>query len=133
MRRVQADQWAAFCAERTEVAFAPIYEATKGLVFTLCYRILRNEDDARDAFQSAYARLIAAAADPREASTIDDVDPWLARTAVREADSLRKRRARRSRREQIVDKLPSTPAPGGIPARTDARPGGPLLLAGMTD
>ena len=49
MSRIKADQWAAFCAERSEVAFTPIYEATKGLVFTLCYRILRNEDDARDA------------------------------------------------------------------------------------
>ena len=50
----EQNTWAAFQARPCEKTFRPIYDKTEALVYTLCYRILNNEEDARDAFQSAY-------------------------------------------------------------------------------
>ncbi len=58
------DLWEAFRSDPSEEPFRPLYEETKALVYTICRRILRNPEDATDAFQSAYCRLLAFAQDP---------------------------------------------------------------------
>ncbi|MCX7013124.1 MAG: sigma-70 family RNA polymerase sigma factor [Candidatus Sumerlaeota bacterium] len=127
MDRIEPDRWAAFRADPTEEAFRPLYERTKALVYTVCRRILRDEDDALDAFQGAYARLLALARAPVKSTAsipstpstssipstpstppfpATDLDALLCRLAIREADSLRRRRARRIRREAAMAEPP---------------------------
>jgi RNA polymerase sigma-70 factor (ECF subfamily) len=97
------EPWKAFAREPTEAAFGPLYEATKRLVWTLCARLLPNHEDASDAFQSAYSRILALARDPALSREVEDVSGTLCRIAIREADALRKRRARRAARETALD------------------------------
>src|SRR5688500_16086572 len=52
-----ASAWREFCRQQTEDSFALFHEASKALVWSVCYRVLRNEEDASDAFQSTYLRL----------------------------------------------------------------------------
>ena len=56
-----AEAWREFSRERTEASFAPIYDATHRRVYAVCRMTLVNEEDALEAFQSAYARVVAAA------------------------------------------------------------------------
>jgi DNA-directed RNA polymerase specialized sigma24 family protein len=58
MTGIDPATWAAFCAVPSEEHFTPFYEQSKGLVWTLCRRILRDEDETQDAFQGVYARLL---------------------------------------------------------------------------
>jgi RNA polymerase sigma-70 factor (ECF subfamily) len=97
------ESWKAFTREPTEATFGPLYESTKRLVWTLCARLLRNHDDASDAFQSAYCRILALARDPVLSGQVEDVSGTLCRLAIREADALRKRRARRAAREAVLE------------------------------
>jgi RNA polymerase sigma factor (sigma-70 family) len=97
--------WEAFVRQPDERSFEPLYEATKRLVFTLCARTLRDPEDAADAMQMTYARLVAYA---RE-GTPPDLDQIVYRTAVREAQNLRARRARLQRREVDVEDLSDRP------------------------
>lgn len=55
----------AFRDNPSEATFRPVYEATKDLVYTICYRALRSEDDAGDALQGVYGRLLAWARESR--------------------------------------------------------------------
>ena len=59
MNRVATDAWQTFCSDPTDANFNAFYETTRALVYTLCFRVLRNEDDALDAFQSSFCRLLA--------------------------------------------------------------------------
>ena len=121
MMRIDPAAWTAFCADPAEEHFGPFYEQSKGLVWTLCRRILRDEDEAQDAFQGVYARLLvharqtgaAAAGDP--SATIGRI---IYQAAIREANRLRLRRHRRSQREVVMDAL--TPQPAGDPSARDA-------------
>ncbi|HLU47577.1 MAG TPA: sigma-70 family RNA polymerase sigma factor, partial [Planctomycetota bacterium] len=99
------DLWQDFVRAPSDESFRPLYEATKRLVWTLAIRILRDPNDATDAFQGAYSRLVALARDERAAAAIvddDDLARLVARATVREADRIRKRRARRKARERLV-------------------------------
>ncbi|MCX7015863.1 MAG: sigma-70 family RNA polymerase sigma factor [Candidatus Sumerlaeota bacterium] len=109
---IRPQTWEAFRAYPAEETFRPLYEESKALIYTICRRILRNDEDAADAFQAAYCRLMALARDPNEARAIDDAGAVLRRFAIREADSLRKRRERRARREVAVEELPHAPDAG---------------------
>lgn len=102
MSSVTPEQWADFCREPNETTFAPIYAATRALVYTICYRLLRNEDDALDALQSAYARLITTARDPKTALRVSQPETLAGQLAWREAAALKVRRSRRARREVAV-------------------------------
>ena len=93
------DAWRAFAREPTEMRFQPLYEGTKRLVWTLAVRILRHPEDAADAFQSSYARLIEEARGPAGAAPPEDLVGFICRIAIREADRIRKRRARRGSKE----------------------------------
>ena len=102
-----------FLRNPNEETFGPLYESTAPLVFTICRRILRRQEDAQDAFQATYTRLLALA---REGGKDAELDPsrLLSRLAAREADALRQRRNRRARKEIAMDALP--PAPQTTPA-----------------
>ena len=78
-----------------EREFEKLYEAGKNIVWSVCFRILRDEDDARDAFQSAWRRIVE---EIRSNDSISGIpfEKIAARCAVREAENLRKRRSRRS-------------------------------------
>src|SRR5690606_1410485 len=95
-------------------------EGTRGLVFTICHAVLRDEDEALEAFQGAYERMVAAASTGSpEARALDDVGKFAGRMASLEADKLRKRRVRRARKEIVVEQVPdiadtATGAPGAI-------------------
>ncbi|MFC1601080.1 hypothetical protein ACFL34_01860 [Candidatus Sumerlaeota bacterium] len=91
------EAWEAFCRNPDEGTFAPVYEQMRRLVYTICRRILRNEDDTLDAFQSTYCRLLALAREAADEKPTLALEPRQLVTglAVREADSLRKRRQRR--------------------------------------
>jgi DNA-directed RNA polymerase specialized sigma24 family protein len=58
--------WTNFCARPTEETFGPLYDATRALVYTLCLRILRDREAARDAFQAVYCRLLEVARGRRQ-------------------------------------------------------------------
>jgi RNA polymerase sigma-70 factor (ECF subfamily) len=117
--------WRAFCLDPGEVTFRPVYREIAPLVYTLCRRILRDEDDARDAFQAAHLRLIALARSEGETLAAMDMARTVSRLAVREADALRRRRRRRRLREVLVDIMPnapsSTPSPQQIAADNQLR------------
>jgi RNA polymerase sigma-70 factor (ECF subfamily) len=119
------ESWKAFTREPAEETFGPLYESTKRLVWTLCARLLRNHEDASDAFQSAYSRLLAIARDPALAREVEDAGGTLCRLAVREADALRKRRARRAARETVLDEeaivKAKLPPPEEAAARREVR------------
>lgn len=92
------EAWRAFAHDPDEAAFAPIYEATRGIAMAVCRRVLRDEEDALDAFQATYARLLLEARDrPKELASATGAGP-VPRLAGLEANALRKRRARASRR-----------------------------------
>jgi RNA polymerase sigma-70 factor (ECF subfamily) len=107
--------WKAFRQKPDEETFAPLYERSEGLVYSISIRILRNEEDARDAVQSAYCRLLAIARGLEPVSDIETPDSLVQRIAVREATNLRKRRARRQYREAAMDILQSVEG-GGLSA-----------------
>lgn len=93
--------------------FEALYERCAPLVWTLCRRILRDAEDAQDAFQSAWCRIASredAAEFPDEAGLPGEAA--IRRIAIREADALRKRRSRRSRREIAIEGIGEAPAPG---------------------
>jgi RNA polymerase sigma-70 factor (ECF subfamily) len=69
-------------------------------VYTLCYRMLGNEDDAQDAMQAAFVRAFRGLAGFRSESSLKT---WLYRIAVNESVSLL--RKRRGSPETLSDTL----------------------------
>ncbi len=70
-----------------EMAFAAIVERHGGMVFHACRRLLRDENDARDAFQATFLMLV------RKAGSLwvaDSIGPWLHRVACRAAGRVRR-------------------------------------------
>lgn len=107
MSQTIEELWHAFCRQPDEAAFAPIYRHTRALVWTLCCRILGNPEDARDAFQATYCRLLAEIQAGGLKGDASPTTPQLIyRLAVREAHNLRLRRARRTQREITMESLP---------------------------
>ncbi len=106
--------WRSFIEQPEEEGFRVLYDAAAPLVYTICLRITRCRDDAEDAFQGTFCRLIAEARErPR-----GDARKLISRTAVREADALSKRRNRRHRREASMDHIQSSEAAGNPDAQT---------------
>jgi RNA polymerase sigma factor (sigma-70 family) len=119
---IDREIWKAFCLDPCEGTFAPVFEATHRLVFAICFRVLREPEEASDAFQSTYAHLLAAAArEDGEAIGERDVKREICRCAFREADRLRKRRVRRARREIDVSQLHFLTDATELPDRAAAR------------
>ena len=82
--------WSEFCRNPCEDTFRPLYESTKAVAYTISYSILRNKEDAADALQSAYCRLLALSSDTDAATSVADADSLVRRLAAREADNLRR-------------------------------------------
>ncbi|MBN1886259.1 MAG: sigma-70 family RNA polymerase sigma factor, partial [Candidatus Krumholzibacteriota bacterium] len=135
MTRLQLETWSAFCEDPTETTFERLYEESSALVYTMALRILGDEEDARDAFQSTYCRLLLLARQTRESRQVEDAAALVCRLAVREADALRQRRRRRSRKEVAVDIEPVAKDPRHSPAddahRRDVRRRVAALVAAL--
>jgi RNA polymerase sigma-70 factor (ECF subfamily) len=96
-----------------EETFAPLFEAQRDLVWRICLKILRSHEDAEEAFQSTWARLLHIAHHPQHQPPLHGgPDGLLARLATLEADALRKRRGRRANREVVMPDLPDSPSAG---------------------
>lgn len=118
MSDLPQNPWRDFLATPGEATFASVYNQTRALVWTLCVRILGNYEDAHDAFQDTWSRLLAevqAGQFPGNGAIIgadgeEVCRQGLYRLAVREAQNLRRRRARRAGKEVAVEILNATPS-----------------------
>ncbi|MBX3727857.1 MAG: sigma-70 family RNA polymerase sigma factor [Candidatus Sumerlaeia bacterium] len=96
-----------------EETFAPLFEAHRNLVWRICLKILRSPEDAEEAFQSTWARLLHIAHHPQHRPPLrGGPDGLMAHLAILEADALRKRRGRRANREVVMPDLPDSPSAG---------------------
>ncbi|MGB2710163.1 MAG: sigma-70 family RNA polymerase sigma factor, partial [Conexibacter sp.] len=89
-RRFSSDErLAALVARGDAHAFTLLYERHRGALYRYCRSIVRNEEDAQDALQSAVMRaLVAMQTSERDIA----VRPWLFRIVHNEAVSLLRRR-----------------------------------------
>lgn len=85
-----------------ESAFEQLVRSTSGRLLAAARRLLRNEEDARDAVQSAFIRAFQSLGRFREESRLST---WLHRILVNEA--LMKLRSKKGNEESIEDLLPS--------------------------
>src|SRR3954447_17361032 len=77
-------------------ALAERFEANRGRLRSVAYRMLGSRDEAEDAVQEAWLRLSRA-----DTSAVDNFDGWLTTVVARIClDTLR---ARKSRREEPLD------------------------------
>ncbi|MBN9118172.1 MAG: RNA polymerase sigma factor [Planctomycetes bacterium] len=107
-RALRADEAAAlpdselvgrFAERRDEAAFAALVRRYGGLVFGVCRRVLRHEQDAEDAFQATFLVLARDAAFVRRAGAIGN---WLYGVAHNVARKARANRVRRTAKEQTA-------------------------------
>jgi len=101
-----ADLWERYVQDRDEAAFEILVRRHGPMVLGVCRRILRNEQDAEDAFQATFLVLVRRAASLQSPSTIAN---WLHGVACRTALEARSAAARRRDREAMV--LPRTVMP----------------------
>src|SRR5258708_1222516 len=101
----------AFALRRDDSAFATLVQRHGPLVWGVCRRILRHEQDAEDAFQATFLVLA------RKAGSVpwrDDIGNWLYAVALRVARRARGRRERDRQREQtglVADPAVGDPDP----------------------
>jgi len=90
-----ADLWERYVHGRDEAAFETLVRKHGPMVLGVCRRVLRNEQDAEDAFQATFLVLVRNAASLRSPRTIAN---WLhgvaRRTALEARSSAAKRRAK---------------------------------------
>jgi RNA polymerase sigma factor (sigma-70 family) len=98
-----ADLWERYVRERDEAAFEALVRTHGPMVLGLCRRILRNEQDAEDAFQATFLVLVRKAASLRSPRTLAN---WLHGVARRTALEARNAAAKRRAKEAAV--LPRT-------------------------
>jgi len=95
-----------------ESAFEQLVRSTSGRLLAAARRLLRNEEDARDAVQSAFIRAFQSLSRFREESRLST---WLHRILVNEA--LMKLRSRARAEEESIDPLLPTFVPDGHQTR----------------
>jgi RNA polymerase sigma factor (sigma-70 family) len=103
-----------FAAGHDEVAFAALVRRHQRLVLGVCRRVLRQEQDAEDAFQATFLVLARKAGSVRWE---ESVGGWLHQVARRIAREARERVGRRRARERSVAALPDVAAPQDGAAR----------------
>ena len=98
-----AGLWERYVRERDEAAFETLLRKHGPMVLGVCRRILRNEQDAEDAFQATFLVLVRKAASLSSPRTLAN---WLHGVARRTALEARSSAARRRAREAAL--LPRT-------------------------
>src|SRR6516225_5407667 len=88
-----------FAACRDESAFTALLSRHGPMVLRVCRRVLRQEQDAEDAFQAAFLVLARNAGSIQNRDTVGD---WLHGVAYRTAMTTRRGRARRRSHEARV-------------------------------
>jgi RNA polymerase sigma factor (sigma-70 family) len=101
-------------ARRDEAAFAALVARHGPLVLGVCGRLLRQREDAEDAFQATFLVLARKAADLRAGAPLGN---WLYGVASRLARHARRARGRRQTHERLS--LPR-PRPADVPAEAEA-------------
>ena len=124
--------WVAFCRQPGDATFAEMFEASKGLVFSICTRMLRDNEDASDALQLVYCHLLETARFDPAAESLDIEE--LSRTlAERESKTILKRRERAVARHAPVDLLDFVATDGPSPADAASTAQVRDILASMVD
>lgn len=104
--QIQSNEaWAAFCREPSDDKFRLFYEATRGLVFAIGYRVLISEEDVEDLFQNVYRELFELARSTNGAAEIENVDDYVRKLAQRIASTRKQQRYRESIRTVYVADL----------------------------
>src|SRR5580704_15901178 len=98
-----AELWKRYLQEQDESAFEILVQRHGPMVLGVCRRILRNEQDAEDAFQATFLVLVRRAASIQSPTTIGN---WLYGVAHRTALEARNATARRHAKESLI--LPRT-------------------------
>jgi RNA polymerase sigma factor (sigma-70 family) len=102
----EADLWQRYVHERDEAAFETLVRRHGPMVLAVCRRILRNEQDAEDAFQATFLVLVRRAGSLHSPSTIAS---WLHGVAYRTALQARRAAARRRVKEAMALPRPVSP------------------------
>jgi RNA polymerase sigma factor (sigma-70 family) len=97
-----------FAAECDEVAFADLVRRHGPMVLAACRRVLRQEQDAEDAFQATFLTLARKAAGLHWG---DSVGPWLYEVAYKVACVARRQAVRRRERERRAAVPEARPGP----------------------
>jgi RNA polymerase sigma factor (sigma-70 family) len=95
-----------FALRRDEAAFEALLQRHAPLVLGVCRRVLRDEQDAEDAFQATFLVLV------KKAGSLDrqgSLAPWLYTVAYHAALRAREQAARRRREERQVLRMPAAP------------------------
>ena len=96
------DRFTARGGEMAELAFTALVERHGPMVFRVCRSVLRDPDEADDAFQATFLVLVRRA---RSVWVRDSLGPWLHQVAYRVASCARSTAARRRRHEQRAAEL----------------------------
>jgi len=96
-----------FVTRRDEVAFEALVRRHGPMVLGLCRRVLRNPEDAEDAFQATFLVLVRKGASIRQGELLGN---WLYGVAYRTALEARAATRRRRGRERQVNPMPETEA-----------------------
>jgi RNA polymerase sigma factor (sigma-70 family) len=105
-RLTETDLWQRYVRERDEAAFETLVRRHGPMVLGVCRRILRNEQDAEDAFQATFLVLVRKAASLRSPRALAG---WLHGVAHRTAMAARASAALRRAKEAAV--VPPTAPP----------------------
>jgi RNA polymerase sigma factor (sigma-70 family) len=101
-----------FVSSREEAAFEELLARHGPMVLGVCRQLLREPQDAEDAFQATFLVLVRRAASIRKR---DQLASWLYGVAHRVAARVRSQKARRSQRErQGVDIVAVEPSSQGV-------------------
>ena len=107
--------WKAFCLQPSEDTFAAFHQGTSGFIFTMCLRVLGDDEEARDVLQTVYSELLMLAHAGNDGLEIANIDNEVRNLTLRFAETRKKSISRGKSRfrdddvlEQMADESPST-------------------------